>query len=273
MRIVDAHLHLIEPDRLAYPWLAGVPALAGRWDLARYRAEADALGIGTLLHMEVDVAEADIDRETALVGALPGIAGLVAACRPERADFPAWLDRQDHPRLRGLRRILHVAPEGTAAPPFAENLRRLGPRGLTFDLCVRADQHAVAAALVDACPDVTFVLDHCGNPDVKAGALDPWRATLAELARRPNLVCKVSGIAANAAPGWTAETLWPYVEHAIARFGWDRVLWASDWPVCTLTGGTLTDWTRAAHTIVAGCSEDERDRLFRRTAERVYRLG
>jgi predicted TIM-barrel fold metal-dependent hydrolase len=273
MRIVDTHLHLIDPDRLSYPWLAGAPALRGRWDLARYRAEADALGIATRVHMEVDVAEAQIDRETALVAETDGVDALVAACRPEAADFPAWLDRQREGKLRGLRRVLHVAPRETMSRPlFAENLRRLAPRALTFDLVITPEQHAEAARLIDACPDTAFVLDHCGNPDVKGGGLAPWRATLRELARRPNLVVKVSGIVANAAPGWTAATLRPYVETTIDLFGWDRALWGSDWPVCTLTGGTLSAWVEAAQSLVAGCSEGERARLFHLSAERVYRL-
>jgi predicted TIM-barrel fold metal-dependent hydrolase len=276
MRLVDTHLHLIEPDRLAYPWLAGAPALAGRWGLDRYRAEADALGVATRVHMEVDVAEADIDRETETVGALDGVDALIAACRPESPGFPAWLDRQTHPKLRGLRRVLHVMPDDLATrPPFADHLRRLGPRGLTFDLVVTPRKHGAAAALVDACPGVAFVLDHCGNPDVAAGwaAAGPWRDSLADLARRPGLFCKVSGIVANAAPGWTAETLRPYVEHVVACFGWDRVLWGSDWPVCTLTGGTLAAWVGAARAIVAGCAADEQARLFATNAARVYRLG
>jgi predicted TIM-barrel fold metal-dependent hydrolase len=110
---------------------------------------------------------------------------------------------------------------------------------------------------------------------VRAGwaAAGPWRDSLADLARRPNLACKVSGIVANAAPGWTADTLRPYVEHVVACFGWDRVLWGSDWPVCTLTGGTLTAWVEAARAIVSGCSADEQERLFAANAERVYRLS
>ncbi|TGU21914.1 amidohydrolase family protein, partial [Mesorhizobium sp. M4B.F.Ca.ET.150.01.1.1] len=107
--------------------------------------------------------------------------------------------------------------------------------GLTFDLVVLPHQIPRAIALADLAPDVQFVLDHCGVPDIKGRAEHPWREQIAAIARRPNVVGKISGVVAYADPAtWTAETLRPYVEHTIGSFDWDRVVWGSDWPVCTL---------------------------------------
>ncbi len=273
MRIIDTHLHLVNRDALRYPWIDNAPALQRNALPERYWAEARAAGITAALHMEVDVADADRDAETAWVTSL-GLPA-IASCRPEDPGFPAYLDRvAANPKVKGLRRILHEsADELGQRPIFAENLRRLAGTGLSFDLCVLARQLPIAATLVRACPDVPFILDHCGVPDIKAKALDPWRAGITALAALPNLACKISGIVAYTDPaGWTTDDLRPYVEHCIESFGWDRVVWGSDWPVCTLTAD-LTRWVAATRSLISRASADEQERLLSRNAERIYRLA
>ncbi|WP_345900519.1 amidohydrolase family protein, partial [Martelella sp. UBA3392] len=143
MRIIDTHLHLVYKDRFSYPWLKDAPALDRQVTAEDYFARAEKLGIDTALHMEVDVAESDMEAETAfMVGAHDRIAGAIAACRPESPEFPAYLERiAAIPGVRGLRRVLHIVPdEVSEAPLFVENIRRLSAHGLTFDLCVSARQ-------------------------------------------------------------------------------------------------------------------------------------
>ncbi|MQT11780.1 amidohydrolase family protein [Segnochrobactrum spirostomi] len=275
MRIVDTHLHLVYPDRFSYPWLADVPALAHPFPAEPYFAEAAALGIEAALHMEVDVAEADQEGETRFVTTLdPRIVGAIASGRPERADFPAQLERLAAiPGVKGLRRILHTSPDDLSEPAlFAENIRRIAPLGWTFDLCVLARQLPVGRRLAERCPDVQFVLDHCGVPDIAAKAIDPWRAEIAAIAALPNVAAKISGIVAYAGADWTVDDLRPYVEHVIACFGWDRVVWGSDFPVCTLTAD-LSRWVAATHDLISGTSADEQAKLLHRNAERIYHLA
>lgn len=279
MRMIDTHLHIIERTRLSYPWLAGVPTLDRDHPYETYAAEAAAAGITDALHMEVDVGPEDMERETRLVAeiaARPGslVRGAVAACRPETADFPDFLARQRaNPLVKGFRRVLHVVPDDVSeAALFRGNVARLSGTGLSFDICVAARQIPTAIALVDSVPDdIPFVLDHCGVPSVAEGARHPWAEYMTEMARRPNVAVKISGVVAYAVPSWTVEDLRPFVEHTIAAFGWDRVVWGSDWPVCTQTA-SLTRWVEATRTLTAGCSEDERARLFHRNAERIYRV-
>jgi len=277
--MIDTHLHLIYRQRLSYPWLADVPALDREFPYETYAAEARRCGVTDALHMEVDVATAEIIAETRHVeglAAAPGslLRGAISACRPEEQGFAEFLERQRaNPFVKGFRRVLHVVPdEVSEAPAFRDNLRRLGGTGLPFDLCVRPDQIDKAIALADLAPDVQFVLDHCGVPDVKGRAEHPWRERVAAIARRPNVVVKVSGVVAYAdAATWTVDDIRPYVEHAIDSFGWDRVVWGSDWPVCTLTA-SLSTWLAALQAITRGASVDERDKLFAANARRVWRL-
>ncbi|MER8963054.1 amidohydrolase [Mesorhizobium sp. M0701] len=277
--IFDTHLHLIDQSALRYPWLAGVPALNRDFSYDDYAVQARRAGIEGALHMEVDVDPADIEAETSRVKALSQqknslLRGAIASCRPEEPGFAAYLERQRaDPFVKGFRRVVHVMPdELSEGALFRENIKRLAGSGLTFDLVVLPHQIPKATALADLAPDVQFVLDHCGVPDIKGGAEHPWREHMAEIARRPNVVGKISGVVAYADAGsWTVETLLPYVEHTIECFGWDRVVWGSDWPVCTLGGGLAT-WVAATHALLAGTSADERQQLLSGNAKRLWSL-
>lgn len=274
MRIVDTHLHLIYLDKFSYPWLAGVPALNRQWDAPSYFAEAETLGIEAALHMEVDVPVQEMEDETRFVlGLDPRVVGAISNARPEHVDFPQHLERMAADRrIKGIRRLLQSDPdELSAGAVFRDNLRRLAPLGLSFDICVRARQLGLARDLAAACPDVQFVLDHCGNPPISSGDIRQWRADIAALAQLPNVAGKISGIVTHARPDWTADDLRPVVEHMLEHFGWDRVVWGSDRPVLT-RNGTLTQWVEATKVLVAGASADEQASLFHRNAERIYRI-
>ncbi|MBB3611012.1 amidohydrolase [Rhizobium sp. BK602] len=277
--LFDSHLHIVDRKELTYPWLEGAGALNRDSLYEDYAREARRLGITDVLHMEVDVAENEIERETAYVKGLsrqPGslLRGAIAACRPEDAGFPAYLERVlANPFVKGFRRVLHVVPDDVSESAlFRENIKRLGNTHLTFDLCVLPHQISKAIALADLNPDVRFILDHCGVPAIQKQLSEVWSAGITEIAKRPNVIVKISGVVAYADPdSWTPETLRPFVEHCITRFGWDRVIWGSDWPVCTL-GGNLSTWVAATHALMHGVSTDERDRLYRLNAKRLWSL-
>ncbi|HET8726660.1 MAG TPA: amidohydrolase [Alphaproteobacteria bacterium] len=275
MRILDTHLHLVYLDKLSYPWLNNVPVLNRQWPVESYFAEAEKLGIEQALHMEVDVAEEQMEDETRFVLHLDKrIAGAIAAGRPEHIDFPRHLERlASIPGVKGIRRVLHTQPDDLSEGElFAGNLRRLASHGLSFDLCLLARQLPIGLDLARKCPEVQFVLDHCGVPDVAGRVLDPWRDDIKRLADLPNVAAKVSGVVAYAGPNRTVEDLRPFVDHVIESFGWDRVVWGSDHPVCTHTAN-LTRWVEATRTLISGASEDEQAKLLHRNAERIYRVG
>lgn len=275
MRILDTHLHLVYQDRFDYPWLGGAPKLNKQWTVESYFAEADALGIEQAIHMEVDVVEPDMLAETEFVlGVHPKVIAAIANGRPEHAEFPAYLDTLDAlgGKVKSVRRLLQFQPaELSTTATFIANINRLPAHRLNFDICVKSHELEIARKLVAACPDVQFILDHCGNPKIAEGEWDTWAKQMAEIAAMPNVVCKVSGILANVADGWTVAQLRPYVEQVIALFGWDRVVWGSDYPVVTLFAD-LTRWVNASREIVAGASADEQAKLFHRNAERIYRI-
>src|SRR5262249_36009015 len=137
---------------------------------------------------------------------------------------------------------------------------------------MRSAELADATKLIDACPDTWFVLDHCGNEDVKKKDHSQWQKDIAELASRADVVGKVSGIVAAAKPKeWTADDLAPVVNHTLKVFGPDRVMFGGDWPVCTLAA-TYKQWVEALKSIVKERPQEEQRKLFHDNAVTFYKL-
>ena len=160
--------------------------------------------------------------------------------------------------------LSHVSLAGIAAG---------GREGLAYDLLVRERELPAAIRCVDANPNVRFVLDHMAKPRIAEGVMEPWSSLMAELAGRPNVWCKVSGLVTEADwDRWTVHDLAPYVARVIALFGSERLIFGSDWPVCLLAA----DYARvvlAAEELLAPLGEYGRTRVFGGNAAQVYQLA
>jgi predicted TIM-barrel fold metal-dependent hydrolase len=279
--IVDTHQHLWDLKVLQPPWLPATGPLAGDHTPDDYLQATAGLGVERTVYMEVDVAPTQHRDEAAYALGLCGkrgspIVGAVIGGRPDSEGFAAYMAafRGDR-RVKGLRQVLHAptTPQGHCLrPEFVRGVRLLGEMRLVFDVCLPAAYLDDADRLAGECPDTQLVLDHCGNPDVQAGLLDTWRRAIDRLARRPKVACKISGIVASAKRGaWSADTLAPFVEHCRGAFGPDRLVFGTDWPVCTLVASPR-EWVEALQQIVAGWSLADRRKLLRDNAVRIYRL-
>lgn len=275
--LLDTHQHLVYPEQQSYAWMENAPALRGRpFTLGDYRELVAGRGVAGTIFMEVDAV--DFRSESRMIARLAGAAGSgilgqIASCRPETDEgFEAWLDEGTSLGVVGYRRILHETTDDVSrSETFRANVRRIGARGLPFDMCFLARQLPIAVELARACPDTRLVMDHCGVPDIAGGGWESWRAGMRALAAEPNVVAKLSGVFAYVAPGEASlATVRPWVEEVIAAFGPSRCLWGSDWPVCTVKGGTLPDWIAAFRGILAGCSETEQHAMAHGTAAAVY---
>ena len=279
MKITDTHQHLIYPEQFSYSWCKDLPALAGKpFRLEEYRAASRGAGISQTLFMEVSADEPQSKSETDFFLQLAtepetGISGVLAACFPEREDFSAHLESILHPKLKGLRRILHVVPDELSQTPlFVKNVGLLAKHSLTFDLCLLARQLPIGAKLIRQMAEQQFILDHCGVPNIKDNELDPWRQYIRELSKFPNLACKISGVVAYCDPQRvTTEAIRPFVEHCLECFGWERVIFGGDWPVCNITS-SLGRWVEIIKEIVSKESAANQEKLFSKNAERIYRL-
>jgi predicted TIM-barrel fold metal-dependent hydrolase len=281
--VVDTHQHLWDLREFKLPWIKAGSPLARNFVLDDYRRATEGLNIVKTVYMEVDVDPSQQDAEADFVIGLcrdyekTKVAGAVISGRPASDGFPKYVGRfRGSKYVKGLRQVLHG--DGTKAgyclePAFVKGIRLLGEYGLSFDLCMRPGELPDGARLVDRCPDTRFILDHCGNADLQAKDRSQWQRDIAEVAKRKNVVCKVSGIVASARPGaWGAEDLAPIVNHTLEAFGPDRVMFGGDWPVCTLAA-TYRQWLEALKAIVKARKEEEQRKLFHENAVKFYGLA
>lgn len=280
MDLIDTHQHLILRKTIGYAWADALPALAGR-DFTREDYAGLTAGVAATVFMETGVDDADYRAEARLVGSMIGttvggipMLGQIASIRPEEdAGFDDWLDEGPSLGIVGYRRILHETSDDVSqGATFRRNLKKIGARGLPFDLCFLARQLPLAVELLAACPDQQFVLDHCGVPDIKGGGFAPWAEGMRRVAAAPNVMVKLSGITAYCAPGEaTLAAVAPYIDHVLDCFGPSRMLWGGDWPVVNLGAG-LPGWLEITRAVLSRLSPDERAAIASGTARRVYRL-
>ena len=282
MRVVDGHLHLWDPEVLSYEWLEG-PLLRrfGPVELDAALAEAPAADYGFVFVQAECVPEqslAEVDWVASLAGRVP-LRGIVARAPLEdlAATDGLLAEFGGRPLVVGVRRLLQSEPDGfSAAPRFRASARAVAAAGLAFDAGVRWTQLPDVIELADAVPGLTIVLDHLGKPEVGSAVAPapadgtPWAQALRDLALRPNVVCKLSGLPAESRGAWTDAQVRPFLDTALDAFGPDRLLFGSDWPV----SGPYGRW---ADTVTAWLADrvGDRDRaaVLAGNAERVYRLG
>ena len=278
--VVDAHLHVWNPGPLSYPWLASRPLINKPCLLDDYNKACGAVSVGRMVFVQAEVDPSQAVGEAEWVNSLAmqdsRLEGIVPWAPLELGDGarPTLEKFAANPRIKGIRRIIQFEPDidFCLQPSFVRGVQILPDYNLSFDICINHTQFSNAIRLVRQCPKVQFVLDHIGKPDIKNGLLDPWRVQLKELSQMPNVVCKISGLATEAATDWTKDQLKPYIEHVIACFGFERVMYGGDWPVAT----EATDYPRWVESLlwaVSGCSTLELEHLFRDTASRFYKLG
>ena len=278
--IVDTHVHLWHPEQLRYPWLREVPVLNRPHLLKDYNDASGALDIESIVFVQCDTHPDDGLKETAWVTDLattvdPRIQGIVAWAPLEEGEQVAPFVEKlaENPLVKGIRRLIQSeSVDFCVHPDFVSGVKTLSRYGLSFDICIFHPQLANAIRLVEQCPHVQFILDHIGKPDIKNQLFDPWKQEIQTLAAFPNVHCKISGLVTEADfEAWTSADLQPYIEHVITCFGFDRVIYGSDWPVST----QATDYPRWVHTLteaVSGCSSEALGNLFRDNAIKFYRL-
>ena len=288
--IVDTHQHLWDLTKLKLAWFdPDTPegkTLGKSYTPKEYAEATKGLNVVKAVYMEVDVVpeqqqkEADYVIELCDRGKTPTCAAVVSG-RPNSEGFERYARQfKGHKFVKGIRQVLHVkgvTPEYYLDPKFVKGIQLLGDLGLSFDLCVRPAELPDHTKLVDQCPGTRFILDHCGNGDLKhtPAQREQWKKDMAEIAKRKNVVGKVSGFIASApARGkWTLDDIAPIVNHTLEVFGPDRVMFGGDWPVCLLGVEKYADWATALLTVVKDRPEEQQKKLFGDNAVKFYGLA
>ena len=293
--IVDAHMHLWDFDRHYYAWLQDTPLpnnpagdmapIAKPYGLDDYLADTKGWNVVQVVHVECGLPPKHQVSETDWLQSIADqrgvIGGIVAGANLDDPGVEAVLSAHAaRKNVRGIRQIVnwHKDPAKTYGPTdkllddqWRKGFALLAKYGLSFDLQLYASQMATAAALADAHPDIPLIVNHAGMPtDRDEVGLDAWREGMAALALRPNVSCKISGLAM-IDRSWTTASLKPFVLQVIETFGLERCMFASNFPV-EKVHGSFGAFYAAYDAITADFSHDEREALFAGNARRIYRL-
>ncbi len=270
---IDAHQHFWQIARGDYGWLT--PALG---PIHRDFDPDDLAPLLVRLAIEhtILVQAAPTEVETrfllGLAAATPFVAGVVGWTDFEAADVGERITSlAADPLLVGLRPMVQDIADVAwlARPSLAPAFAAMVAQDLVFDALVMTPHIPATLSVLERHPDLAVVIDHAAKPDLVAGDLAAWRAGIAALAAHPQAHCKLSGLVTEAAVGWTIDTLRPVVDHLLASFGPERLIFGSDWPVVTLRAD-YDRWFATAQALLAGCTEAQRAAVFGGNAQRVY---
>ncbi|MFD8561727.1 amidohydrolase family protein [Streptosporangium canum] len=277
--MIDAHHHVWNLSVRDQEWITGPEMAPLRRDFGVEDLPAAASGVTATVLVQTIAVPEETPEFLALAEAhdlIAAVVGWTDLTAPSAADDLDAL--RAVPGGRYLRGIRHQV-QGEADPRWLcrDDVRRglaaVGRAGLVYELLTLPHQLPAAIETAAALPDLAFVLDHCSKPPVASGVLEPWATLVRELAARPNVTCKLSGLLTEADwDGWAAADLRPYVDVVLEAFGPERVMFGSDWPVCLLAAPyeSVLETTRS---LTAHLSEAEREEVFGGVAARVYGIA
>jgi L-fuconolactonase len=279
-RRIDAHHHVWDLAVRDQPWMVGdaMAPVRRSFGIDEFAAEARSNGVdlSVLVQTVADVTETEELLELAAASTL--VAGVVGWVDVGAADVGDQLDRlvaqPSGSWLVGIRSPAEYEPDPAwlARPAVLAGLREVARRGLCIDLLVRPHQLSAAVTATREVTEGRFVLDHLAKPPIAAGGWQPWAGELSALARNDNVSAKISGLVTEADwSAWTPEGVRPYVDHALSVFGPDRVIFGSDWPVCTLAASyrRIVD---LADQFIKELSAEEQAAVLSANATKIYAL-
>lgn len=273
---IDAHQHFWSVARGDYGWLTpDLTALYRDFGPDDLLPLLNARGIDGSVLVQAAPTLAETEFMLSIAKAQDRVLGVVGWVDFETKAAPdtiAQLAR--HPKLVGLRPMIQNLPDDTwmLRDDLTPAFRAMVDQGLVFDALTFPRHLPHLRALLERHPDMTVVIDHGSKPEIAAGRIKRWAADMAALADETQAVVKLSGLVTEAGDSWSVDSLRPYVEHLIAHFGPDRMLWGSDWPVLT-RACPYDSWCAATDVLLSGLTADEQATILGRNAQRVYKLG
>ncbi|MCB1518391.1 MAG: amidohydrolase family protein [Hyphomicrobiaceae bacterium] len=285
--IIDTHLHIWDFDRLDYSAFKGHPLFGKSYQIEDYQRDCGDLEIEAMVFLEcyadftptggqyieeIEFVEDSAKRDPRIRGIVP-MAPLEWGQRVE----PMLAEmKEKHPSVKGIRRIVEFDDDPralTLSDNFIEGVNLLGRFGFHFEINVNHTQMDIVREFVKHIPEVPMILDHCGKPGIEEGAIDQYRDDVRELAQCPNLWIKLSDLPVEADhQNWTEADLRPYIDATFETFGFDRTIYAGDYPIC-LQATTLPRWVEVLDNALSGASQTELKKFYRDNANSFYRLG
>jgi len=274
--IVDGHQHFWELSRFEYPWLAEVGEVLKRDFLPDdLHPCLNETGVEKTVVVQAyqSVNETcwllDLARENSFVA---GVVGWVDLTDPAVGETLDGLLQE--PLFKGVRHVWHDEPhdDWIVQPEVIRGLKELAKRRIPYDFLTFPRHLKFIPQVLEEVPGLSAVVDHISKPPIASGDFQPWKKELSRVARETNVYCKISGMVTEADhENWAVNDLRPYVEAVVEMFGCERLMFGSDWPVCTLAAsyGAVIE---AAVEVLGGISADQKEAVFGGNALRFYNL-
>jgi L-fuconolactonase len=273
---IDAHQHFWSFAPENYSWIGADMAVLRRdFTPGDLEPELERTGIGGTIAVEARGHLDETNHLLAIAALTPFVRGVVGWLPLTEAHVQALVEQYAaQPKLKGLRHWMG-APEDVdymSNEALHQGVSLLAAAGLAYDLMLWPPQLAAAARFIDRHPLQVFILDHFAKPYIKNKQLEPWRRDFAEIAKRPNVYCKLSGLTTEADhQRWSIDDLRPYLDTALEAFSPRRVMFGSDWPVCTLAT-SYARWVETVTALTSKLSEAEQALVLGGTATEAYSI-
>lgn len=276
--IVDSHQHFWNLEKIAYPWLdAMYGPICRTIEADELEPLLKAAGVDKTVIVQAANSYADTDYmlETAeqreWVGA---VVGWVPLNIPDIADKKLSHYAKNR-YFKGVRHLIHDEqdPDWVVRDSVIEGLKVLASYGMTFDVVAVFPNHLKhVPTLAEKVPELNMVIDHLAKPPIRDKQMGEWAEQLARAAEYPNVYAKISGLNTAADPeNWSAEDLKPYIDYAIEKFGADRLMFGSDWPVANLAGDYAKVWEET-NKALSGYPPEVTRKILGETAAKFYRI-
>jgi L-fuconolactonase len=272
---IDAHHHFWNFGASEYGWMADKKVLQRNFLPADLEPELAAAGISGTVAVQARQSLEETHWLLKLAGRHDFIHGVVGWAPLTEANVGATLERlAANPKLRAIRHVLHDEADEhyILREDFNRGVAELKRFDLAYDILIFERHLPQTIAFVDRHPNQIFIVDHLAKPRVRDGLVSPWRENMRELAKRPHVYCKLSGLATEADHlKWSESQLTLYMDVILSAFEPKRVLFGSDWPVCLLAIG-YRQWVDIVARHLGRLPEGEQERVWAATAREAYKL-
>ena len=272
---IDAHHHFWRYDPVAFAWIDdGMKRIRNDYLPADLERALERTGVDGVVSVQARQCLAETRWLLELTEQHDFIKGVVGWVDLAAPGLEPVLESLTHPKLKGLRHVVQGEPDDDfiLGADFNRGIRSLARFDLVYDILILPRHLPFAIRFVDQHPAQTFVLDHMAKPSIRDGLMEPWARQIRELARRPNVYCKVSGMVTEARyESWTETQFRPYFDVVLGAFGPRRLMFGSDWPVC-LVACEYDRWYGLVSSWIGGLSLDEQARVLGGTAVVAYKL-
>jgi L-fuconolactonase len=278
---IDSHHHLWDLSIRPQEWMVGdgMEPVKRNFDTTDLRSAIEGTGIEKTILVHATTTHAETYELLALADVDPTIVGVVGWLQIDSADAikecEKYLQAPGASYLKGIRDVAQDLPDSSylAKPQSIATVKELGKLGLTYDILTKTPELQAAIDLVQACPDVQFVLDHISKPYIAKGELEPWKSLITKLASFENVSCKISGMVTEAKwNAWEVSDFAPYVDHIIESFSPQRLMFGSDWPVALLATSSYSEVINLAEALTVKFTETENELFWRNNALSSYKI-